>query len=344
MRRPYSFCLALALALAICFQFTPCTHAETGDAAQIVWKTGTLAPKNVGWAIYVDQILVPEIRKASGDKVILKTYWGGIMGDDVHVLEKVDKGMLQGAGLSGGGTFLACREFSVLSLPFLFQSYEEVDYIREKMMDVFDGYMEKSNFALITWADQDFDQVYSITKPLAKAEDFRGVRCINWAGFMENQTMLALSAIPVPTNVPDVAVEIKRDQADGNIGPAIWVVGSQLYSKFRYVNPMKIRYSPVTIVISMDAWNQVDGEAQASIRGIREDITKRFVEKSRAANEKCMEAMVQYGVELVQSTPEELSELKNLTRSVWTDLAGKEYPQPLLQEVRGHLNEFRKGK
>ena len=135
---------------------------------------GTLAPKNVGWAIYVDQILVPEIKKASEGEVILKTYWGGIMGDDIHVLEKVEQGVLQGAGLSGGGTFLACEELSVLSLPFLFQSYEEVDYIRDKMIDTFDVYMGKNNFALIAWIDQDFDQVYSITQAFGQGGGFSG--------------------------------------------------------------------------------------------------------------------------------------------------------------------------
>ncbi|MBI9073824.1 MAG: TRAP transporter substrate-binding protein DctP [Desulfatibacillum sp.] len=336
-----AFSVGFAFMLMILALVAPCVHAEGDEPPVGFWKVGTLAPKNVGWAIYVDQILIPDIKNASDGNVILKTYWGGIMGDDEHVLEKVEQGVLQGAGLSGGGTFLACEEFSVLSLPFLFRGYEEVDYIREKMINTFDKYMENNNFALIAWIDQDFDQVYSITKPLTKASDFKGTRCINWAGRLEEQTMLALSAIPVPTNVPDVAKEVKRDMADGNIGPAIWVVGTQLYSKFRYVNPMKIRYSPVTMVISSHAWNSVDAKYQKSIKGERQGITNRFVAKTRVANEKCMEAMIQYGVELVESSPEELNELKALTKPVWNDLVGTAYPQPLLQEVMGHLEEFR---
>ena len=340
MKRAAIICLLTVFAVANLL-----SGALAADQAKsTAWKIGTLAPKGVGWAVQVDEVLIPEVRKASGDTIQIKFYWGGIMGDDEHIIEKIGKGVLNGGGLSGQGTNLACPQFTVLSLPFMFNDYDEVDYIREKMISSFDQYMRKNGFYMIAWVDQDFDQIYSITKPLVKAADFNRTPCISWFGPVEEHTFLALSAEPIITDVPDVAKRVKKGGVDGNIGPAIWVVGTQLYSKFRYINPINIRYSPVAFIVSLKSWNSIDAEHRKSILSIRDEMTKKVVRKVRESNKQCLDAMAQYGVEIIPSPPEELNKLKQLTKPVWNELAGTEYPAPVLTELLGRLREYRKTK
>ena len=118
--------------------FIPVSDAMAKDDVY-KWKLATLAPDGVGWAIHIKELLHPAIDKATNNTVKLTWYWGGIMGDDEDYIAKMRIDQLQGMGFSGAGFVMACPAGSVLELPFLFQSDEEVDFIKGKMRDDFDA-------------------------------------------------------------------------------------------------------------------------------------------------------------------------------------------------------------
>ncbi|MEW5735946.1 MAG: TRAP transporter substrate-binding protein DctP [Thermodesulfobacteriota bacterium] len=313
-------------------------------APQYVLKAGTLAPKGVGWAKQVEEILIPAIEKASDGDVRLKVYWGGVMGDDEDYLRKIRIGQLQAGGLSGAGAVMACPEFAVLELPFLFSGYDEVDYIRDRMTDSFDYYFAQNSLKLAWWVDQDFDQLYSSKNAMANLADFRETRFVTWYGPIEEAVLRVLGAQAVPLDVPQIAQAWKAGTIDSGISPAIWMVGAQMYTVVRYVNPIKIRYSPVAIVISLDAWNGMPKVYRDRLMDSRKDVTRRFSEGSRRDNKKSLEAMISYGVEETKMTPENFAQVKERCMTVYDELAGEVYPVSLLQELLRYLKEFRSGR
>ncbi len=156
----------------------------------------------MGWAEHVKELLIPAITEATDGEVAVKVYWGGIMGDDETIIEKMQKDILQGSGLSAQGVTMVCPEMVVLTLPFLFNGYDEVDYIKEKMSGRFEGLMQKNGFFLFTWTDQDFDQIYSTTVPLDRLSNFSRVKFTTWYGPTEEKMLKALGAKSVALNAP----------------------------------------------------------------------------------------------------------------------------------------------
>lgn len=114
--------------------------------AQYRWKFGTLAPKGVGWARHINETVLPAVREATDGNLAIKNYWGGVMGDEEDYIRKMHIGQLQGAGMSGQGAVLVCPEMAVVELPFMFQNYDEVDYIKSKMKQTFDGIMRENGY------------------------------------------------------------------------------------------------------------------------------------------------------------------------------------------------------
>ena len=41
------------------------------------------------------------------------------------------------------------------------------------------------------------------------------------------------------------------------MAPALWMVGSQLYTTVKHVNPVKIRYSPAAVFVTLEAWRSI---------------------------------------------------------------------------------------
>jgi TRAP-type C4-dicarboxylate transport system substrate-binding protein len=334
--------LGLALFFAAAATFLP--HAAHAKKPKWEWKTGTLAPKGVGYANQVRDILLPAIEGATDGDVVLKVYWGGVMGDDEQHIQKMRMGQLHAAGLSGQGTFLMAGDMAVLGLPFLFESWEEVDYLKERMMDRFDAIVAKHGFKLLLWLDQDFDQIYSTREPIAGPDDFARARFVTWFGPLEGRLLQRFGTNPVPMGVAEIPSGLRSGVSDSMIAPSIWIVGTQLYSTFRFVNPMKIRYVPAFCVSTVAAWDALPEAYQNNIRRDRLEWSNRFTKDSRVEGDKCLAAMIRYGVKEISSTPEQMEQVKAQALPIWGELAGKLYPAELLEEIKAHLADYRAGR
>ncbi|MEW5735698.1 MAG: TRAP transporter substrate-binding protein DctP [Thermodesulfobacteriota bacterium] len=308
----------------------------------VYWRFATLAPKGSGWSRLVDEMLLPVVKDASNGQVQIKTYYGGIMGDDEQVIEKLKAGVIEGAGLSAQGTTQACPEMSVVELPFLFRNYQEVDYIKGKMTREFGDLFLSRGFYLLAWIDQDFDQVYSTKYPLTTLAQFSEATFITWYGPMEEDLLKVLGAKMVHAEVPEAANLLRSGKADSGIAPGLWVVASQLQNYVKYINPMKIRYSPAVIVISRKAWDELPEKFKAKYLGLQEDLIHRYCLAIRTENEKSLTAMYQYGLTKVEASPEDLAAIQKTCRKVWEDCSGKLFPKELLDQIQGHLKGFRR--
>ncbi len=315
-------------------------NAAFGDE-KIRIKMASLAPKNVGWAKHIREIIHPAIKKATDGNVSLKWYWGGVMGNDDDYLQKMQIGQLQGGAFTGLGVVIVCPEMAVLELPFMFTSYDEVDYIRKKMLPTFDTYAEKRGFKLIAWADQDFDQIYAVNLKMDTLADFGKARFLSWYGVMEQNLLTALGSSPSPVNVTELTPSLRQGVGNAIIAPAIWVVGSQLYNTIKYVNPLKIRYSPAAVFVTMDAFKSLPEDYQKNILGIRDNELKVFIQKSREDSKKFYQAMLKHGMSETSMNQEELEKVREKAKHIWTEMAGKEFPKDVLDELLNHLKEFR---
>ncbi len=331
-------CVFLLLAVA-----ATASAEEDQGVKKVFWKTATLAPEGIGWAKHMTDLIFPEIERSTEGNVEIKVYWGGVMGDEEDYIRKIRIGQLDGAGLSAQGTVMACPEMAVLELPFLFRDYNEIDYLRVKMGPRFDQFMEKNGFFLIGWIDQDFDQIYSSKLPMATLEDFDRSRFITWYGPVEEAMLEALGAEIIPVNVPELPTAVRQKVADVSIGPAVWVVGAQLYSTVRYVNPVRIRYSPATIVHDIEKWKSLYKPYRREFYERRVEIGWKYTRLVRRDNEKYLQALIRYGVQRTDMAPEEVARLKEKTKVVWDQMAGSLFPRELLDEVLAHLEDYRTG-
>ena len=105
-------------------------------AADKPFRIGTLAPKN---SLYHRQLLeVGEAwRAAQGGNAKYVVFPDGSQGGEAELARRMRIGQLQGALLSVVGLNEIEPSISALqSMPLLFKSWEEVDYVREKCVQL----------------------------------------------------------------------------------------------------------------------------------------------------------------------------------------------------------------
>ena len=338
MKKNLLGCLFTFILMATLLVFTYDSKAEQDNS--YTWKIATLAPDGVGWAPIIKNLLHPEIKRLSDNKMVLEWFWGGIMGDEEDYIAKMKIDQLQGAGITGCGLAMACPEFTILGLPFLFSDYKELDYVKAKLRPSLDKLCEKHGYKLFLLADEDFAKIYSVKYKFRAIDDFTNSRFITWYGSMESDMLKNLGTSPIPVNVPEITASMRAGVCDSFIAPAIWVVGSQLYTILKYVNPVNLRYSPAGILVSMKAWNNLPVNLREKLLEIRK-MEPDFSRQIRESNDKCLNAMLKYGLKEIKLTDDELRIIKKRCLPLWQEMAGKHYPKALLTEVLGYLDEYR---
>ncbi|MBI9076329.1 MAG: TRAP transporter substrate-binding protein DctP [Desulfatibacillum sp.] len=335
--------VALVVGLQFFFSISPC-HAQDAKTKPPRYKLATIAPKGVGWAVHYENIVLPVIREVVGDEFEIKVFWGGVMGDEEEVIRKMHGGILQGAGFSGQGSTLACPAMSVVELPFLFNNYDEVDYIKKKMTSTFEDLFRENGFFLFAWCDQDFDVIISRDKPFTRLEDFQGTPFMTWYGPLEEKLLTGLGATLAPLDVPEIASAAQAGKFQAAIGPCVFILGAQLHNVVRNINPCQIRYSPSLNVLTNAAWNSVPQSMQKEFYTKRPDAINRFNSRVREDNARTLEALYKYGLQKDEFSRVELKKLKMATRGLWDELAGSLYSRALLDEVLQHLEDYRSGR
>ncbi|SHL12439.1 TRAP-type C4-dicarboxylate transport system, substrate-binding protein [Desulfatibacillum alkenivorans DSM 16219] len=331
-------------ALLVLSAFLFSAGAALGQEPRFNWKFATLAPEGVGYAVQIKHVVKPKLEEVGQGDIRIKIYWSGVMGDDAGIIRKMRFGHLNGAGLTGSGSIILCPEMSVLSLPFLFSDYDEVDYVRNNMRDDFESYMETSGAFLFAFIDQGFDQIYSKKYSFTKEEDFRAARFLTWYGPVEEEFYRSLGNNPIPVSFPRVLPSLKDDVGDSFMGPAILVVGSTMFTMFKHVNPTFIRYSPACCVIRMEDWNSLPQEYVDAYYSLRDGIENEFCVQNRRDDKKYLVALSKYGISVTRTDPETMAAIREKVKPVWKELEGRVYPPEVLEKVTTHLKHYRNAK
>ena len=305
------------------------------------WKFGTIAPDGIGWAKQIKNIVIPAVEQATEGTLEVKVYWGGVMGDDEDFVSKMRIGQLQGAGWSGQGVMMAVPQMKVVTLPFLFNNYDEVDYIKQEMSEAFDDILRKNGYMCIAWIDEDFCRIYSTKYEMTTLQNYKDAKILSWFGGVEESLYNSLGASPISVDMPEAPPALRQGVGDAITASAAWILGTQLYSSLKYVSPYKLRYAPAMIAVYWDVWETMPEPYKENYYNIRADVTKRFVAGVRSDNAKSLKAMKEYGLQEPTVAPAEMKLMREKAVSIWQESLDDPDTGELLEELQEHLENFR---
>lgn len=330
---------AYALTVLLFFLwFIPPLQAK--DKPEITLRWGSLAPQGTAY-VEVMEMYKKYIEDKSNGRIKNILYVGGVVGDEPDMIKKMRIGQLDVGGFTLKGTFSALHELTVFGLPFLFESYDEADYVMLALYDEIDAIMQKKGFKLIELVEEGMDLAYS-KEPIDLALGFKGRRVWNWGGEPVGAATIQALGVPSPLNtpVPEVLTSLQTGLLNVVTGSPLAVVGLQWYSQIHYVYDMNLYYDPGVVLMTMDKWNAMPQDLKDLVVRMRKDLPDLFFQLERPDQDRAMEAMVKYGIQVVKPDPATLDTLKKRTRPVWDELADKVYPRSLLDKILAKKAEW----
>jgi TRAP-type C4-dicarboxylate transport system substrate-binding protein len=321
----------------------------TADKVETIYiKIGTLAPVGTPWIDFVYDKLIPYLAKESRGVLKIQLYAGGVMGEDTDILRKMKLGQLQGCGCTALGIFSAAPETSVLTLPLLFNNYEEVDFILNKFRPEIDGIFEKRGFYLMGLIDTGFFYLY-MKNMAGTLDEIRKQKMLTWFGDIETTTLSELGINPIKVSVPEIVTSLQTGLINANIGPPTWQMGTQAYIYTKYYISKPLFYSIAAIILEKE---QIDRIIKKYPPGLGKEVVdlarklivgleKEWREKIRDYESRSLRAFENSGMKRLDLNENDMQTLQKASESVWYKLANKLYPEELMLKILKELRTYR---
>jgi TRAP-type C4-dicarboxylate transport system substrate-binding protein len=313
----------------------------TLPAQTTVIRLGTLVPKGSRWHEIL-QTLGDEWKKESGGTVELKIYAGGEQGDEPEMVQKMRIKKLQAVAISGAGLGGIIPSVYALQVPMLLDSYEELDYVRDRISSRLEKELAQRGFILLNWADVGW--VHFFTKqPAVHPDDIRRMKLSVLQG--DNYTFQLFKDNgfrPIALAATDILTGLQTGLVDAIQSPPLLALSNQWFGGAKNMLDLRFVQLVGATLISKEVWDKIPPQVQKPMQesarvagiGLREEIRK--------AEADSVPLMQQFGLNVVHADNKSLEEWRRLAESVYPKFRGGIVPADLFDEVKRLRDEYRK--
>jgi len=300
-------------------------------------KIATLAPDGSAWMREL-RAAAAEVKEATGGRVNVRYYPGGVMGNDAVVLRKIRLGQLQGGVLTSSELSLVYPDAPVYSLPFLLNDWDEVDRVREQVDPLLAKGFEERGIRMLGVSGLGFGYLMG-AKPLRSAADMRGAKL--W--IPQNDEIASrifrlggVSTIPLPLG--DVFTSLQTGLVDTVVNTPSGAVVLQWHGRIRHMVDLPLTFVVGFLVVDERTWKRLAPADQAVLSKAFADAGRRMDVVIRRDDAAALEAMKNQGMQVNTLDPAEAQRWRDLGAQVTNQMEAENKISPeILAAVRRAL-------
>jgi len=325
--------LALAAALGLS------TAAAAQEAVKI--RLGTLAPRGTSWHRSLLE-MGEKWRAAQGPGSAFIVYTDGSQGGEADMVRRMRVGQLNAALLSVVGlTEIDDSVAALQKMPMVFRSWDEVDYVREKLRPGLEKRFLEKGFVVLFWGDAGWVRFFS-KEPALRPADYRRMKVFAWVGDNPQvDIMKALGYQPVVLEISDILPGLQTGMINMVPSTPFYALVGQFYGHAPYM--LDMNWVPIVgaVVMTRKAWDAMSPSAQKALRQAADAGGAELRAISRRENEEAVAAMKKRGLKVEPLTPEIEAEWRAVAEQAYPLIRGRMVPAPLFDEVQQALREYR---
>jgi TRAP-type C4-dicarboxylate transport system substrate-binding protein len=284
------------------------------------------------------------VKQATAGRVELKFYPAGVMGNDAAVLRKIKLGQLQGGAFTGAEASLVYRDAPLYSMPFLFRSQEEADFVRGKVDALLIEGFAKNGMTVAGLSGGGFAYLMS-THEIRTREDLR--RSKVWVPQSDRIAEVAFEVggvSPISLPLTDVYPSLQTGLIDTVGNTPAGAIFFQWHTKLKHIVDLPLTYVIGVLLIDSKALARIDEADRNATLGVLREAFARIDATQRRDNEAARATLVKQGLTITAPSAEEAAfwidiGQRSQDRLVADGILGAE----ALDAVRKALAEFRAG-
>ncbi len=303
-------------------------------------KLGTLAPKKSPWYDGLRRI-GDRWSKATDGLVTLKIYDSGKVGDEGDMIRRMNYDRLQAATITGVGLQRLTPAAMAWQIPLAIESYEELDYVRDRMGPMVKKELEKAGFVVLHWGDAGWVHMFS-KEPARTPEEFAKQKLYIWSEDPDSEAAWKAAGFnAVPLSATEVVPSLQTGLVDWFVTTPLFALSSQWFGLAP--NMVQVKWSPLNgaTVMSKKAFERIPQEYHEEMLRIAEEEGLRTKLAVRKLDEEAVEVMKENGLNVIEATPELVEIWRTRIKKSYPDVRGKIVPAEYFDEVFRLTAEFR---
>ncbi len=337
MRRHLTF---LAMVVALCAIVRPGGVGSAAGPVRI--KLATLAPENSSYHLLLKE-MGEKWQKASGGQVELRVFAGGKAGSEAESVQRMNIGEMQAGMLTVGGLSSIDGSIGALQLiPMLFKSFDEVEYVREKMRPEMEKKLLAKGYVSLFWGDSGWVRFFSRTAAV-RPDDFKSLKIFVTASgsTTETQIMQALGYKPVALNWTDVLIQLQTRGIDAVPVIPVLALSGQYFTVTKHM--VEVNWVPIVgaTVMKKDIWDAIPQATRAALMQAATETGKKIQEAGRKENDTAVQAMRTLGLEVHPVTPQGDDEWRKFAEAIYPKLRGSMVPADVFDRALQLVAEYR---
>lgn len=327
--------LLLSIVTAACIAVAPSSFAQT------TLKISTLSPDGSFWTNTIKEA-GKAIATKTENRVQFRVYPGGVMGSDAAVMKKIRIGQLQGGMFSAGSIASQAPNAQIYTIPLLFKSYAEVDYVRKHMDADIEKTVTDAGFVNFGLAEGGFAYIMS-KNPVPDIQALKNQKV--WAPSDDAAAEAASKTFqisPVTLSIGDVLTGLQTDLVNTITASPIAAIALQWHSQIKYITDLPIAYFTVLLVLDAKAYAKISPEDQKIVNKEMRAAFAKIDKQNRIDNDNAYIALKKQGITLLQPNAQQLQQWRDTTVIAGKIFADKGHLNPALQQrINNLLVEFR---
>ena len=313
----------------------------THSAGAFTFKIATLAPDGTTWMKEI-RSAADTISQRTNDRVQFKFYTGGVMGNEKSVLKKMRIQQLHGGAFTISGLADIYPDVQIYSIPFLFRSYAEVDYVRSRMDNEIRKGLAQNDIIVLGMSDGGFAYLMSDT-PVTGIEQLKDKKLWLPEGDIITQTVYEITGLAsVPLPLADVYTGLQTGMIDTIGSSSMGAIAFQWHTRVKYVTDIPLFYLMGQLVLDKRAFSKISAEDQAIVLDIMDTVMNKLNELNRNDDAQARKALQNQGIQFLNVNEQELHRWETIAEQSIKALGEKGvYTQHMYSLLSQYLKEYR---
>ena len=254
----------------------------------------------------------------TGGKIKINAFWGGSAGGDLPATQALRAGTQEMVCTSSSPLVGIVKELGAFDLPFLFANEKEADIVLDGPAGAyFNKKLEDAGLVNLAYWENGFRNLTNSKRPVARAEDFDGVKVRVMQNNIFLDTFKTLGSNAVPMAFGEVFTALETKTIDGQENPFVTIETSKLNEVQKYLSVTRHAYTPFLVLYSKKLWDQLNAQEQAVLREAAMEGQKVQRAANRTLNEQSLANLKVKGMMVNEVTSAEQLRMFQKVRPVY---------------------------
>jgi TRAP-type transport system periplasmic protein len=325
----------IACAAGLLLVAPPAARSQT-----VLVKMATLVPDGSAWHTILKQ-MGEDWKTLSGGRVTLRLYAGGVAGDDADVVRKMRLGTLGGGVVSSVGLADVDRSVYALEVPMMYASYDELNYVLEKMSPGIEKAFDDKGFVILSWADGGWVHFFTKT-PVRTPDDLKQLKLFAWAGdtsAVEIWKAAGFNPVPLPSTEISTALQTGLITALPTTAQAALLL--QWYNQLQNMTDLDWAVLLGATVVTKPVWESIPAELRPALRKAAEEAGRKLREETRRRAVQDLQAMREHGLNVIELDPATVALWRQAAENAYPQVRGGFVPDAAFDEAMAYRAEYR---